>query len=224
MESVFLSLGKNAVYIFPILLLIGLVVFRWLWKSWKEWKDAYFSLEREIAMRTLGQAIAMSVLVVILLCAEFSVYAFILPSLPASSLIPTPTLDLLATIPAALPTAGAGTVAVTAPPPPAGSQGCTAGKLEVTSPTPGTEVTGTVTLIGSVNIPNFGFYKYEVALRGTDTWTTIAAENKVKINEELGVLNTSVLTPGDYLLRIVVIDTAGQPSQTCIVTLRIKGQ
>ena len=224
MQSIFISLGTNGIIIFPILILIGLITFRWLWMALKEWREAYFSLEREIAMRRLGQAIAACVLVLALICAEFSIAVFILPSLPASSLIPTPTLDLLATPAAAIPSTAGGLVPTTPVALAAGSQGCIPGTLEITSPKPGDEISGTVTLVGTVNVPNFGFYKYEVALRGTDVWTTIAAENKVKKNEDLGILNTSVLTPGDYLLRIVVIDTAGQPSQTCIITLSIKGQ
>jgi hypothetical protein len=39
----------------------------------------------------------------------------------------------------------------------------------------------------------------------------------------LGVLNTSVLTPGDYLLRVVVLDNSTQVIGTCIITIRIKG-
>jgi hypothetical protein len=32
-----------------------------------------------------------------------------------------------------------------------------------------------IELTGTVNIPNFGFYKYEVAPAGSDTWATISA-------------------------------------------------
>jgi arginine exporter protein ArgO len=107
--------------------------------------------------------------------------------------------------------------------PVAGSQGCVPGQLEITSPKPGAEVGGTVTLVGTVYLPNFGFYKYEVALRGTDNWSTISAQSETKKNEELGILNTTVLTPGDYLLRVVVLDNSTQIIGTCIITIRIKG-
>jgi hypothetical protein len=61
-------------------------------------------------------------------------------------------------------------------------------------------------------------------LRGTDIWSTISAQSKAKKNEELGILNTTVLTPGDYLLRVVVLDNDTQVIGTCIITIRIKGQ
>ena len=106
----------------------------------------------------------------------------------------------------------------------AGSQGCVPGELEITSPKPGEEISGTITLVGTVDLPNFGFYKYEVALRGSDIWSTISAQSETKKNEDLGILNTTVLTPGDYLLRVVVLDNSTQVIGTCIITIRIKGQ
>jgi hypothetical protein len=39
----------------------------------------------------------------------------------------------------------------------------------------------------------------------------------------LGDLNTSILTPGDYLLRVVVLDNATQVIGTCVISIRIKG-
>ena len=102
--------------------------------------------------------------------------------------------------------------------------GCEPDKIIITSPESGEIINGTVTISGTANVPNFGFYKYEVALRGTDNWTTISAQSETKQNEELGILTTTVLTPGDYLLRVVVLDNATQVIGTCIITIRIKGQ
>jgi hypothetical protein len=223
MQSAFIALGEYGYIIYPILFIGAFFAIRWLWKAWKEWREAYFGLEREIAMRRLAQAIAVVVLILALACAEFAVIFFVVPALPASSLIATPTLDLLATPMGAVDAGQGGLVSLTPIAPVAGSQGCVPGVIEITSPKPGEEVNGIVTLVGTVNIPNFGFYKFEVALRGTDVWSTIYANNKPKTNKELGVLNTSVLTPGDYLLRVVAIDTGGQAAQTCIITLRIRG-
>jgi hypothetical protein len=95
--------------------------------------------------------------------------------------------------------------------------------LEITSPRPNSEVSGIVTLVGTVNLPNFGFYKYEVSLRGSEAWTTISASSETHNNEDLGDLNTSILTPGDYLLRVVVLDNATQVIGTCVISIRIKG-
>jgi len=224
MQEFFRFIGTYQVFFYLLLLLAGLYSLRWLLKAWKEWRDAYFSLEREIAMRRLAQSVAATILVFVLLCGVFSVAIFVVPGLPSGVLIATPTLDLLATPSSALPpnqTALIGTTPVT---PVTGSQGCVPGKLDITFPKPEDEISGIVTLVGTVNLPNFGFYKYEVALRGTENWTTISAQSEVKKTEDLGILNTTVLTPGDYLLRVVVLDNDKQVIGTCIITIRIKGQ
>jgi hypothetical protein len=224
MQEFFRFIGTYQVFFYLLLLLAGLYSLRWLLKAWKEWRDAYFSLEREIAMRRLAQSVVATILVFVLLCGVFSVAIFVVPGLPSGVLVATPTLDLLATPSSALPpnqTALIGTTPVT---PVTGSQGCVPGQLDITFPKPEDEISGIVTLVGTVNLPNFGFYKYEVALRGTENWTTISAQSEVKKTEDLGILNTTVLTPGDYLLRVVVLDNDKQVIGTCIITIRIKGQ
>lgn len=223
MQEFFRFIGAYQGFLYLLLLLAGLYSLRWLWKAWKEWREAYFSLEREIAMRRLAQSVAVTTLILILLCGVFSVAIFVVPGLPAGMLVATPTLDLLATPSGALPSNQAALIGTTPVTPVTGSQGCVPGQLEITFPKPGDEISGTITLVGTVNLPNFGFYKYEVALRGTENWGTISAQSEVKKNEDLGILNTTVLTPGDYLLRIVVLDNATQVIGTCIITIRIKG-
>jgi hypothetical protein len=224
MPQVILFLGKYAGFFYLLLLLAGIYAFRRLSRSWSEWRDAYFGLEREITMRRLAQWVTAFVLVLIFMCGIFIVATFIVPTIPASSFLPTPTIDLLATSSpnTSLSALAPGTPVAAAPV--AGSQGCVPGQLEVTSPKPGSEVGGVVTLVGTVDLPNFGFYKYELALRGTDLWSTISAQSAIKKNEELGILNTTVFTPGDYLLRIVVLDNSTQVIGTCIITIQIKGQ
>jgi hypothetical protein len=225
MQAIFLFLGKYDGFFYLLLLLAGLYSSRRLWKSWKEWREAYYGLEREFAMRRMAQWLVAALLVLVLMCGVFTIATFVVPTVPALYLLPTPTLDLLATPSVGNPLEG---VLVPLTPvvaaPVAGSQGCVPGQLEITSPRPGDEINGTVTLVGTVNLPNFGFYKYEVALRGSDIWSTISAQSETKKNEELGILNTTVLTPGDYLLRVVVLDNSTQVIGTCIITIRIKGQ
>ena len=81
--------------IYILLAIGGLFSFRWLWRSWREWQVAVFSLEREFSARRLGRSAAISILITILFCAEFSMATFILPGLPADTFLTTPTLDLI---------------------------------------------------------------------------------------------------------------------------------
>ena len=224
MQEIILFLGIYDGFFYLLLLLAGLYASRRIWKSWKEWREAYYGLEREFAMRRMAQWLVAALLVLVLMCGIFMIATFVVPTVPALDLLPTPTLDLLATPSLGYPSEG---VLVPMTPvvatPVAGSQGCVPGQLEITSLKPGDEISGTVTLVGTVNLPNFGFYKVEVALRGTDIWKSLSAQSETKKNEELGILNTTILTPGDYLLRVVVLDNSTQVIGTCIITIRIKG-
>ena len=55
----FLLVILLAVTLIYILLLVGgIFAFRWLWKSWREWQNSVYKLEREFAVRRLSQAAA----------------------------------------------------------------------------------------------------------------------------------------------------------------------
>jgi len=225
MNVLYRFLASNEALIYIVLAIGGLFSFRWLWNSWREWQGAVYRLEREFSMRRLGQSAAISTLIVILFCAEFFMASFIIPSLPAEVFLSTPTLDLLATPVGTLsPEMMTRFAALPPASPAASSTGCVPNQVMITSPEPGEEIEGTVELQGTVNIPDFGFYKYEVAPQGSDTWATISADRKIVVNGPLGNWDSSALTPGDYQLRLVVTDNKGQSLPPCIVPVRVMSQ
>ncbi len=226
MEPFFLFLGKYEVVIYLLLLLVSLFVFRALWRAWREWRQAYFSLEREITQRRLAQFAIFAALILILACGQTIVGSFIVPGLPASAVIGTPTLDLLAAPGGDVSPEEATVLALTpaSVAPAAGSEGCVPGQVEITSPKPGDSVSGVVDIVGTVEIQNFGFYKYEFAAPGSDLWATISASREQVKNESLGTWSTGTLVPGEYQLRLVVTDTQGQILATCIIPVRVLGQ
>jgi hypothetical protein len=226
MASVYQFLGTYEVLIYIVLAIGGLFAFRWLWQSWGEWRRAVYSLEKEFALRRMGRAVASLTLVMIMFCGEFITASFIIPGLPASYFIATPTLDLLATPTGTISPELATQIALT-PRPAAtltGSSGCSPDQLTITSPKAGTEVKGKVDIQGTANIPNFGFYKYEVAPLNTDTWATISAGRNVVVDGLLGQWDTTALTPGDYQLRLIVTDNQGQSLPPCIIPIRVVPQ
>ena len=208
--------------IYSVLAIGGMFSFRWLWRSWREWRIAVFSLEREFSARRLGRSTAISVLILILFCSIFSVTSFVIPGLPADAFLATSTLDFISTptgtLSSELLTQFANAPVGTSAP---NTTGCVANQINITYPQAGIEISGAIELTGTVNIPNFGFYKYEVAPAGSDTWATIAA-GRVVVNEgSLGRWDTTALTPGDYQLRLVVIDNQGTILPACIVPVRV---
>ncbi len=222
MAGLYRFLASYEVLIYIVLAIGALFSFRWLFRYWREWQQSVYKLEREFALRRIGRSAAISVLIVILFCAEFSVATFIIPNLPANVFIPTATLDILLTPSGTLsPEMMTQIAAAPAASLPANSTGCVAGQVMITSPKPGDEVQGKITITGTANIPDFGFYKYEVAPRDSNTWATIAAGTEVKQNAELGAWDTTALTPGDYQLRVVVTDTQGREKTPCVIPIRV---
>ncbi|GAB4415936.1 MAG: hypothetical protein Kow002_01400 [Anaerolineales bacterium] len=222
MEAVYRFLASNEVLIYLLLALAGLLAGRWLWNSFREWQDSVFGLEREFAMRRMSQALAVFVLVILLFFGQIVIASFVAPALPATATMSTPTLDLLA-----MPdgTDGAESGAAPATPQPVASEddasGCVPGEIMFTFPEPGDQVSGIVELTGTVNVENFGFYKYEVAPANTGVWSTIFARTDVVSNGDLGTWDASTLTPGDYQLRIVIIDNVGQELPPCVIPVQV---
>ena len=223
MGSVYRTLATYEPLIYIALAIGALFAFRGMWRSWREWRDAVFSLEREFALRRLGQATAIALLILGLVFAEFFIATFIAPSLPASDILATPTLNLLVTPEATL-GPGETPLAITQPVP-NGMSGCVPDKIMITSPKPGDpEVSGTIKITGTANIPNFAFYKYEVAPIGSQNWATIAAKQEPVKDGELGDWNTLPFTNGDYFLRLVIIDNVGTALEPCVIAVRILNQ
>lgn len=222
MAEFYKFLASYEALIYILLAIGGMFSFRWLWRSWRESKTAVYRMEREFSSRRLGQSAAISILLSVLFCVEFFMATFIIPGLPSDFFLTTPTLDLISTptgtLSPALMTQFANSPPQTSV---ANVTGCTPNQIMLTSPKPGEEVKGTIVLIGTVNIPNFGFYKYEVAPQGSDTWATISAGRTIVPNGPLGSWITTALTPGDYQLRLVVTDNQGQALPACVVPVRV---
>lgn len=228
MEEFLRFLYANEVWIYSLLGFIFLIYFRKLIIAWRGWKTTIFGLEKENAQRRLSAAITVVGLVGLMLAAQFFLITFVVPSYPQTLLLATPTLDLLTTPTATLNvldvqvrTGSEGqNFAETAE-----SNGCIPGQLEWVVPQEGETVSGAITLQGTVNIAAMGFYKYEFTSAGSQNWVTIAAGNEVKIESELGgSWNTANLVPGDYTLRLMVMDNLNNPLPACEITVRVVGE
>jgi hypothetical protein len=224
MGFVYRALGTYESLIYISLAILGLFVFRRMWGSWREWRDAVFTLEREFALWRLVRVAAMGILVLALFFVEFYVATFIAPSLPAIDLLATPTLDLLVSPPPTLTGVDATEGAPPTQPVQSGMSGCIADQIMITSPKPGEEVSAVVDLVGTADVPNFGFYKYEIASVGTQSWATLAAEREPKKDELLGKWNTLSLSNGDYFLRLVITDNVGNALEPCVIAVRVLNQ
>ena len=214
-------------YSVPIFILLGLGILIYIRKfilGLREWQSSVFGLERSIAQRKLVSATTGLTLLLLLLIGEFLLITVVGPQMPSEALSLTPTIDPFASPTATLSEAAA--QANTPQPTPTVGQDtlvseCVEGVLEITSPEDGEEVSGTVEIIGTVNIADFGSYKYEFSTTGAVDWVTIAAGNQLKLDESLGFWFTSDLTPGIYLLQLVPLNNLGEELTPCIITVEV---
>jgi len=219
----FLSTYEGLIYF--VLIISGIFLARWLWRTWRAWRGAIYGLERQISQRRFVRALAANVFLVALVLGEIIIASFIVPSMPPSIFIATPTVDLLVTPTGTISAEMAATIdARPAPQAENFSEGCIPGELIIDSPVPGQGLSGIVELVGTVDIPKFGFYKFEVSPVGEENWSTIYSGREVIHDDVLGRLDTAELIPGDYLLRLVLTDNLGEALSPCVVQIRVIGQ
>ena len=191
-----------------------------------EFRNSVFGLEREIAQRKIIKIVGILAFMGLLLLSEFVVSTFLVTELPQQATYATSTIEVLstntATLPSVIPTDSTNTPT---PYPQANIEGvesnCEAEILAFSFPVQGEEVSGVVEIIGTVNTPNFGSYKYEYSPIGEINWITVAAGSDLRKDESIGFWYTNSLIPGDYLLKLVALDNQGIEQQTCVINLRV---
>lgn len=227
MDSLFRFLVKYEIWVYIVLGLGAIFAVRSAWIAWGQWRTSVYGLEKELSQQRLRVSGAAVILLVMIGLSQFCLVSFVVPFLPGVTFLLTPTADLLQTPEFTL-EPGAATASAGTPAPPPGTTGCVPGQLMITSPQPGEEIGGKTTLTGVINLPNFGYYKYEFALRGSEQWTTIGAGNVINPDKkpddwDLGAWDPTVLVPGDYEIRLIVTDNLGNVLPPCVVPVRIIG-
>jgi hypothetical protein len=227
MDQILNALRTFEIWIYALIGLGALYYIRKFALAWQELRGAAFGLERDNAQARLNQAASVLVLLVTMAVAEFVLVSFIAPTVPGAIPLLTPTLDLLVTPSITLPatlvegqgTPGAvPTIDLNETPQP---EGCIIGQVEITSPKSDDEVSGLVTVLGTVDIPNFAFYKLESKRPDEGFWAILLAGNLPVKAGELGIWDTRRLTPGEYQLSVVPVTTDAETLPRCAVNVRV---
>lgn len=212
-----------------VLLGVGILVYlRMLVIGVHEWQKSVFGLERSLAQRRLISASTGLILLFLLLVGEFLLVTLIEPRMPSqpveSQLTINPLMETATPLEpdednVQMPTADTNIEEAI-------ERGdlffeCVEDRVEIIYPADGDTISGSVEIIGSVNVDNFGSYKYEYSPSGNINWVTIAAGNQLKLDESIGFWYTSALNPGRYLLRLVPLDNAGEELTACIVVVEV---
>jgi hypothetical protein len=213
--------------IFVYLILGGLTAWqiRRFVLAWQELRAAAFGLERESAQGRLNRSAVFVVLFLVAAVVEFGMVTFIAPAYASQEPLPTSTLNLLASPTTTLPAEEA-TLEPDASLPAqteiAPAAGCIPGEVFITFPENDTTVRDIIEVTGTVDVPNFGFYKFEIAREDSDTWLTIQAGEELTVDGVLGTWDTTQLDPGRYRLRLVVVDSEGNQRQPCVVSIYVE--
>lgn len=219
----FLKEFEGGIYL--LLLILALIMGSRLIAAIQVKKKSAFGLEKEVVQKRINSTTAYLVIIGVLFIGQIllvSIASVRYPGLytittPTTGVLPTPTDFFQAMLrmeetPEGLEQTQTA-VALT---------GCIPQKIEWLSPKSGDEVTGSVSLSGTINVPNMGFYKYEYRQKGREDWIPIAAGNKVIIESELGGnWNTVQLEPGFYELRIVVSDNQNNLFEPCVIEVKV---
>ncbi len=219
----FLKEFEGGIYL--LLLVLVLVMGSRLISAIQQKKKAAFGLEKEVVQKRINSTTAYLVVIGLLFIGQVllvSVASVRYPGLytlttPTAGVLPTPTDFFQAMLAMEQTPVGLEqtqtAVAMT---------GCIPQQIEWLSPKSGDEVSGTVALSGTINVPNMGFYKYEYRQKGREDWTPIAAGNKPIIEGDLGgSWNTGELDPGLYELRIVVSDNQNNLFEPCVIEVKV---
>jgi hypothetical protein len=226
MEALFRFLAGYEILIYFVLGVGILITLRWLWRALRETLDAIYGLEKQIASRNLSSAIAAIALIILLVIGELYITSFLVPDLPSSTFLLTPTVNVLTTPGSAPESELALPLTATeigiGPIPPVFS-GCTPNMIMITEPSPGQDLSGVVKIYGIIDVKDLGFYKFEFASAERDNWATFFAGREIKPDEPIGAWDTSQLSAGEYQLRLVVTNNQGEEYPPCVGTFRVTG-
>ena len=228
MDSILANILRGLItYSAGIYITLGIAIVIYLSKlisGMSAWQKAVFGLERRIAQRKLITSVTGLTLLIFLLVGQFILTTVIGPQMPSELAAEQPnvedpedTQELNGDNDSNSPESDLFGL---------GEQGtlqtlCEEGILEITKPEDDERVSGTVEIIGTVNVDDFGSLKYEYSTLAAENWITIAADNQLKLDERIGLWYTSALDPGWYLLRLVPLNNRGEELTPCIISLEV---
>jgi len=196
---------------------------------------AIFTLEKEAAASTRLRSIGMAFALLILGGAIYFTAIYLEPNLDLETETEvTPTVLLQPT-----PTPTTGPPTATPPPRPTRTPRptptpettptptpapvvlphCPKPPARLTNPTVNAILKGPVEIMGSANIDNFDFYKFEQRHAGASEWSTLHIFGEPVADGFLGIWDTSALPAGTYAFRLVVVDKTGNYPEPCEVNV-----
>ncbi len=93
----------------------------------------------------------------------------------------------------------------------------------ISAPLPGTQLRGTVPIIGTSDVANFS--RYEISFgydpNPTNTWFLLTSESTARVNSELFLWDTTSINDGNYMVRLRVFDTANNSTEYLLTNVSV---
>jgi hypothetical protein len=231
-------IADYAVWLYLFLVLAAFLFLRAYVVARRERENAIFTLERESATGRMVQATTGLLVTLIVVAGVFYTSRVLVEEVPLPEVTPTPTVLVVLppspTPPPLLPTPTStatprprptATPAETSTPMPEAPQtvpaDCPNPAVRISEPGTGTVVAGVIQIVGSANIPDLEYYKFEFRDTGGGDWTFIQRFNQAINGGILGAWDTRSVPSGDYELRLVVVDKTGNYPSPCVLRLTV---
>ena len=191
--------------------------------AWQRLQDAVFGLEREQYETRLRRNVWGMGLTLLMSLVVFSVATYVAPyrsavvlATPTVAVLTTPEDGTAASAPVALETP------TPVPPPDVDTGGCVPEQVEISLPHAGDTLRGEVEIRGTALLPDFGFYKVDIAPIEQALFLTIfASHTPVKDGPLVEKWDTATIPPGEYVLQLVVADNEGNALPPCRLRIHI---
>jgi hypothetical protein len=148
------------------------------------------------------------------------------PLAEAPTAVPTATRATVRTAPTAAPTVGAIVTAeptATPQPPSAPAADCPDPRVRITYPAAGAIISGVTNFIGSANLPNQAYYKFEYKPADSPIWQYLTrVDGKVVSNDKLMDFFTTSVPPVAYDFRLMAVDRAGNYPEPCVIRVSVQ--
>ncbi len=241
MSIVITLLKTYALWLYILFAIIALFSLRSALKARAEIRQSIFSLEKEFARNRLYRALSVAIIMGILSGALFVLthlgemaaaptpeptptatrFLRATPTYSPEELTPTPTATATRVRPTrqVIPTPLPVTPTATLAPPPQ----CPTPGVNLTSPRPGARLSGVVQVTGTASIGNFWYYKVEIGIgRNPSQWSVVGDLHYAPVSDGvLETFNAAAFPPGEYSLRLVVVDKTGNFPEPCAVAIAI---
>jgi hypothetical protein len=234
-------IADYAIWLYVFLGLVALYFSRAYAVARRERENAIFTLERESATGRMVQALIGFLVTIIIIGGVFYTSQTLVEEIPLPEATPTPTALIVLppspTPPPLLPTPTPTdtprprptlppieTITSTLEIPLGVPANCPNPGVRISEPGTNATVSGVIQIIGSANIPNFWYYKFEFRGNGFGDWTFIQRFDIPISGGILGAWDTNSVPSGDYEFRLVVVDKTGNYPEPCTLLLSVRNE